>query len=307
MEKLQQFMFKVFQNTPENIPNSNEHDICTIFMSEISPTLQSPIIVLTCYHFFYAKCINLRASESEYFCPTCQNKNLEKILEQKDFIKNTISSIKPTAVNTLIECTPIPSNSADSNDPAMSTVTNINSSMIANSRNPAMPTVTNTNYSMIADSRNPATPTVTNSSKPTKPTALFNSSSSSGSDEALKKERIFLKILAELITPGEEMSRVSSSEEEKFENQLNKELQNNKIAVNKAKSKVYNRIIAYRSDITREALKKSTLRAYNVYNLFRAIGVDKISRIRNHKFDAISKLAKQQIETLILRVRFMEH
>ncbi|CAG8569212.1 15626_t:CDS:2 [Dentiscutata erythropus] len=247
-------MFKVvFQNTPKKIPNLNEYNICIICMFEISLTPQSPII----------------ASESEYFCSTCQDINLRKTLEQKDFIKNInkqVNSIEPTTVNTLIEYTPILfitiANSINSNDPAISTVTNTNSNAIFSS--PASVTFT------ITDFKNLAMPTVTNSSKSTKPAkpakstkpiALFNSSSFSGSDEALKKERIFLEIFVELITLNKEMSRVSSSEEEtiacqaeilswyqyakEFENQLNKELQNNKTTMNKAKSKVYNEIILH--------------------------------------------------------------
>ncbi|CAG8530138.1 26933_t:CDS:2, partial [Dentiscutata erythropus] len=194
-----------------------------------------------------------------------------------------------------------PCDLTSTSDPAISTITSNPASTIANSGSPAIPPVINSS----------TTPT-SNSGNSTRSTLVTEPSSSTAD---LRKEKYFLEILVDLVTPSE-ISRVSSSkcEEENSKNaislvqlynkaecsqkRVNEELQNNRISLNKAKSKVYGEILAHRSDITKEALKKSTQRAKNIYNLFKIIGVDKISRIRTHRFDTISKFTEQQIEVI---------
>ncbi|CAG8751724.1 5912_t:CDS:1 [Dentiscutata erythropus] len=228
-----------------------------ICLSKINPTFQHPIIILTCYHFFHAKCINRWASGSEYTCPICRNKDLEntsksestnqQVNPNESTTANTSTSIEytpiePTTVNTStpMEYTPIEPTTVNTSTSIEytqieSTTTNISTSipsiLIANphdltsTSDLAISTITSTNssnpVSTIANPSSLAIPTIINSSNNS--TSNFGNSTRftlvtkpSSSTANLRKEKNFLEIFADLVTPSE-ISRVSSSEGEEVD------------------------------------------------------------------------------------------
>ncbi|CAG8826388.1 25548_t:CDS:2, partial [Racocetra persica] len=67
-----------------------------------------------------------------------------------------------------------------------------------------------------------------------------------------------------------------------------------------AKSMIYKEIMSHLSYVTQETLRKRTQRANIIYNLFSAIGVDKISRIKSFSANTLSNLKTQDIELIKL-------
>ncbi|CAG8757229.1 2121_t:CDS:1, partial [Racocetra fulgida] len=73
-------------------------------------------------------------------------------------------------------------------------------------------------------------------------------------------------------------------------NQRVKEFLNNdrKLNLNSAKTIAYKEIINHLSYVSIDALKKRTQRAFVIYDLFKAIGVDKIERIKSYTANQIA-------------------
>ena len=87
---------------------------------------------------------------------------------------------------------------------------------------------------------------------------------------------------------------------EQFEKSVKNVKDNDKkVKDQQSRTQVYNAILKYLSNITRENLRKKTQKARNIFKLFSKIGIKKVKRIQSYSADNISKLTGTQIKSII--------
>jgi len=85
---------------------------------------------------------------------------------------------------------------------------------------------------------------------------------------------------------------------ERYDKRVNDITSNGKVKIKTARSLVYKEVKQLLPDITDANPQQKTLRARKIYNLFNAIGIEKIKQVM-YSANAISNLTNTQIQNII--------
>ncbi|CAG8599702.1 11969_t:CDS:2, partial [Diversispora eburnea] len=88
---------------------------------------------------------------------------------------------------------------------------------------------------------------------------------------------------------------------ERYDKRVNEIISDGKVKIKTAKSLVYKEVKQLLPDTTDANLRQKTLRARKIYNLFNAIGIEKIEQV-TYSANAISNLTNTQIQNIINHV-----